>query len=517
MRRSHQFVAVGMAFLLLLSGASARSKHDRKGKKHTDAVATPAKSGDEGGDPPATPTKKDDPGAKPDGASAGQADPGSAGGPSAASSAVAGGDAKPATGGDVKVATKEKKAKRLRSTTLPLLEKNFSEPIAVALQREMSDVLKRNPRLDQKELDVRLAEFAQEMPFDQVELARTAYQNGREAFNKLELDSAILTLSDAVDQLIAVLPYIKKQELADAMMALAVAQQQRNKIPAMQSTLRRLVTWRPTYQVDSDQFPPAINDPLEAARSYQTQQPQGLVKVLSEPTGAQVFVDGEFAGTAPMTVEHLTVGEHYITFKKLGFKRGLRVANISKDRPAQVLGKLDRSEKFLLVEQAIARVGPTMGQKRLDKVVDNLRETLFLDHAIFLRMQRTATLSSGVEDVTVSAYLYDLRSRSLLSEKSEKVRVQNGVPAEGAMALLADKLYEGVDYDSVEQRPDDAPIPVAVQQTPLYKKWWFWTAIGVVVAGGASALAVGLTLREPSCPDGNTCTGNLVYSLQIPF
>ena len=38
-----------------------------------------------------------------------------------------------------------------------------------------------------------------------------------------------------------------------------------------------------------------------------------------------------------MTVEHLTVGEHYITFKKLGFKRGLRVANIVKDRPAQVL------------------------------------------------------------------------------------------------------------------------------------------------------------------------------------
>ena len=61
MRRSHQFVAVGMAFLLLLSGASARSKHDRKGKKHTDAVATPAKSGDEGGDPPATATKKPTP------------------------------------------------------------------------------------------------------------------------------------------------------------------------------------------------------------------------------------------------------------------------------------------------------------------------------------------------------------------------------------------------------------------------------------------------------------------------
>lgn len=505
MRRSHQFIAVGMAFLLLLSGADAR-KPSKKGKTHTEAVATPESAGDGGSSASPAATKPEEPAAsKEDKGSANPAD----GATTAAAPGPASADAKPAP--------KEKKAKRLRSTTLPLLEKNFPEAVAVTLQREMSDVLKRNARLDQKELDVRLAEFAQEMPFDQVELARTAYQNGREAFNKLELDSAIVTLSDAVDQLIAVLPYIKKQELADAMMALAVAQQQKGKNPAMQQTLRRLVTWRPTYQLDTEQFPAAINDPLEAARGYQAQQPQGQLKVLSEPTGAQVFVDGEFAGTAPLTVEHLTVGEHYVTFKKLGFKRGLRVANVIKDRPAQILGKLDRSEKFLLVEQAIGRVGPTMGQKRLDKVVDNLRETLFLDHAIFVRMQRAASQSSGVEDVNVHAYLYDLRSRSLLSDKSERVRVQNGVPAEGVMALLADKLYEGVDYDSVEQKPDDAPLPVVVQQKPLYKRWWFWTAIGVVVAGGASALAVGLTLRQPSCPDGNTCTGNLVYSLQIPF
>lgn len=500
MRRGHQFVAVGMAVLMLLSSANAR-KADKKGKK-TDVV-TATDSAGESGSAKASDAKPDEKTATPAADAAA-----SAGDAAATGSAPAAADAKPA---------KDKKVKRLRSTTLPLLDKNFPEPVAVALQREMSDALKRNARLDQKELDVRLAEFAQEVPFDQVELARTAYQNGRDAFNKLELDNAIVTLSDAVDQLIAVLPYIKKQELADAMMALAVAQQQRNKNPAMQATLRRLLTWRPTYQVDNDQFPAAINDPLEAARTHQSQQPQGQVKVLSEPPGAQVFVDGEFAGTSPLNVEHLTVGEHYITFKKLGFKRGLRVANIVKDRPAQILGKLDRSEKFLLVEQAISRVGPTMGAKRLDKVVDNLRETLFLDHAIFLKMQRSAPQSSGSEDVTVAAYLYDLRSRSLLSEKTETVKVQGGVPAEGAMALLADKLYEGVDYDSVEVKPDDAPLPVAVKQTPLYKRWWFWTAIGVVVAGGASALAVGLTLRQPSCPDGHTCTGNLVYSLTIPF
>ena len=29
-------------------------------------------------------------------------------------------------------------------------------------------------------------------------------------------------------------------------------------------------------------------------------------------------------------------------------------------------------------------------------------------------------------------------------------------------------------------------------KTPVYKKWWLWTAVGVVVAGGAVGLGLGL-------------------------
>lgn len=43
-------------------------------------------------------------------------------------------------------------------------------------------------------------------------------------------------------------------------------------------------------------------------------------------------------------------------------------------------------------------------------------------------------------------------------------------------------------------------VPLAdeprVNTTPAYKKWWLWTAVGAVVAGGATALAVSLAGRE---------------------
>lgn len=400
------------------------------------------------------------------------------------------------------------KARRLRVTIAPLPSPGVSESAMVAVQRELGESLKRNSHLDMKDLDVRLADFAQEIPADQVDFARDSYSKGKELLYKLEVDKAIAQLADAVDQLVAVLPYIKKQELADAMMGLAVAQMQKGNTKAMQQTLRRLLTWRPTYQPDST-IPPQMNDPLEAARTTVSQLPQGQIKILSEPPGAQVFVDGDYIGVSPTTASGLAVGEHYVTFKRLGYKRGLRVAQVTA-AGVQVLDNLKRAEKYLLVEQALARTAPQMGQSPLDPVVDNLRETLFLDHLVFLQAKKGAT----DDELLLKSYLYDLRTRRLLSEKDSRVRLlAGGVPQAGTLASLADSAYANVDYSGGLAAPVDAPPPKQAENKPLYKRWWFWTALGVIVAGGASAVAVGVLTRSPSCPGGHVCTGSITYAL----
>lgn len=401
------------------------------------------------------------------------------------------------------------KARRLRITIAALPTKDVSEDVLVALQRELGEGLRKNARLDMKDLDVRLAEFAQEMPFDQVELARTTMQKGKDALFKMEIDSAITQLSDSVDQLIAVLPYIKKQELADAMMSLAVAQHQKGNARGLQQTLKRLLTWRPNFAPDPSQVPPALNESLEAARQQVSQLPRADLNVTSEPTGAQVFVDGDYIGVAPITVPGLAVGEHYITLKKLGYKRGLRVAQVKEGGGSPVVGKLQRSEKYLLVEQAIAKVAPEMGQSPIDNVVDNLRETLFLDQTVFMGVQK----GTG-EEVLLTAYLYDLRTRRLLTKESTKVRLQGGVPASGALAGAADRLYVGVDYDGSGLRaPVDAPPPEPADTRPLYKRWWFWTAVGVIAVGTVAAVAVAASQRNTSCPSGHFCTGAIGFAL----
>lgn len=401
------------------------------------------------------------------------------------------------------------KARRLRVTIAPLPSAGVSEAAKVALQRELGDALRRNSHLEMKDLDVRLADFAQEIPSDQVDFARESYQKGKDALYKLEVDKAVAELADAVDQLVAVLPYVKKQELADALMALAVAQMHKGKLTAMQQTLRRLLIWRPTYQPDAS-VPPQMSDPLEAARQAVNQLAQGQLTIRSEPPGAQVFVDGDYIGVAPTSISGLPVGEHYVTFKRLGYKRGLRIAQVTPSG-VQVVGKLERAEKYLLVEQALSRTAPQMGKSPLDPVVDNLRETLFLDHMVFMQVQKSADRE---EELALHTYLYDLRTRQLLSHKEVSVRLTAGsAPQPGSLDGLASSLYAGVDYTGGLRQPIDAPPPPVAESQPLYKRWWFWTAVGVIVAGGASALAVGLATRPPSCPSGHVCTGAITYAL----
>ena len=49
----------------------------------------------------------------------------------------------------------------------------------------------------------------------------------------------------------------------------------------------------------------------------------------------------------------------------------------------------------------------------------------------------------------------------------------------------------------------DPPIPTS-EDPPVYKRWWFWTAAGLVLAGGvAAAFAVGS--RSPGCPADADC------------
>jgi hypothetical protein len=365
------------------------------------------------------------------------------------------------------------------------------------VMRALDDGLKRNPRLEMKDLDTRLADFAQEVPQEQIDEGRLLLQEGQKALTALELPVAIKKLTQAVDVLSKVLPYIKKAELADAMMALGASQFENGDKKEAVRTFARLIVWRTDYKVDLNHYPPALMTVVEDVRKDVEKQKRGSLEIRSEPAAAQAYVDGKYIGVTPTFADGLIVGEHWVTLKKEGFKKAVMAAQVSSKVQQLVSIVMERSTKYLLVEQALAGVEKSLGEASLAPNADNLKEVLFVDHAIFVR-----AASGGAGQIKIDSFLYDLRTRRRLT------RVTKTVPAakaEKELQTLASALYLNVSYEAELVESKDAPPPKPYVRQPFYKTWWFWTAAGVAVAG----VVLGATLapRPKDCGSSSFCFG----------
>lgn len=149
-------------------------------------------------------------------------------------------------------------------------------------------------------------------------------------------------------------------------------------------------------------------------------------------------------------------------------------------------------------------------------------------HVAELR-QRTASLTL---DVDVEGARVLLRGSVLGTAPMKPVRVVAGtgvleVEADGYAPYKTDVTLPGggeltvrvhlVPRASSAPAAATSPTPAAVDEdtkdTPVTKKWWFWTGLGVVVAGGATAAVIVLTSKSDPAPRSGslgTVTGPLL-------
>lgn len=385
----------------------------------------------------------------------------------------------------------------VKATAIAMPHPGVSEDTMAGIMRAVEGGMKKNPRLAMLDLDARLADFAQEIPQGQIEAARQAFKSGTQALAESKISRAVQKLEDAVNELAKVLPYIKKQELADAMNTLAVARIEGGDRAAGKREFVRLLTWRQDHVYDAARFPPQYFTLFTEAQHDVEKAKLGSLRIASEPDGAQAYVDGKYYGITPCTAEQLPVGTHFVTVKKDGYRKAVAPAEVSTKKERRVDFSLARSEKYLLVGQTITNVNKTLGIEVADPSMDNLREILFIDHAVFVR-----AASSGASDITVNTYLYDLRTRRLLAHVE---RVISRAKIEAELPSIIPSLYANVSYEGELALPQETALPQQQARKPLVKSWWFWTSL-VVVAGGIAGAAAAIALTQPaSCPSGSFC------------
>lgn len=295
------------------------------------------------------------------------------------------------------------------------------------------------------------------------------------------------------------LSVVRRASLFDAYMLDAVAHCRMDQRRRCIQEFERILTFREGAEYDSTRYPADFASVFEDTRSRVAAGTRSSLRITTNPEGAEVFVDGTSYGASPALADNLLAGEHYVTVKAVGYEKLVARAAVRSRETASVSLLLQPIARALLLERDLARIPGELGQERAGPVISGLSGYLFVAQIVLGLVSETP---DGQLDVGL--YLYDLRTRFLLSEKH--ATIPGDAQALDRGRELAESLYHGVDLTGTVEAPEvDQNAPRVVDPArPLWKRWWFWTAVGVVAASGVTAAVLLTRDSGTDVPDGFT-------------
>jgi hypothetical protein len=180
----------------------------------------------------------------------------------------------------------------------------------------------------------------------------------------------------------------------------------------------------------------------------------GSLEIASSTAGAEVFIDGERAGTIPLgaPLTSLTPGEHTIKVVKPGFAPYIDVFKIDRKKPTRVDVELV----------------PVAGVLRLKTNVEAAR--VYVDGKFVGEAPITAEVSVGARAVQVSKGGYKDFFQNIAAVAGQEVNLD----------VQLEELPVGVN----PYKPPPPPPP------KWYEKWWVWTVGAVGVGAVVTAVVV---------------------------
>jgi hypothetical protein len=365
----------------------------------------------------------------------------------------------------------------------------------------MEEALHEDTRLDVIDKDTQLAEGAGFVPKEVISEARGLLGSGEAMLLKGRAKAALTRLKTAETQLSAALAYVSKREVARAQFLVGAAQAILGKTKSARKTFMRLQVWRPDFVADTSIEPALVMPVWEEAVARVAKLDGGSIEVTSKPSGALAYVDGTFIGFTPTTAEGLVVGEHYVTFKAVGYAREVKRVTVSSDEQNAVSTKLVRSPSSDAVDELVAELLPSLGSSTGPKALEKLAPLLGIQHAVFVLVPPPG------EKGEYQAYVYDTKTRKRLSAARAPASAEVETTfSEMAVSLYASLILEPIEEEVVEEEPDRDD-----RGSPFYKKWWFWAAVGAVATTAITVpLVIGGGTDAPTCPPGSVC-GEVIW------
>ena len=325
---------------------------------------------------------------------------------------------------------------------------------------------------------------------EHITTARQLSQEGSQAYLDLRLDDAEDLLQRAVTEFDTAQAAVEDESsLGRALLYLGAAQVFGGNTRRARHTFARLHRQMPHIKPDPNEFPPEVVSQYDSAAPRSS---EGAMHVMSDPTGAIVYVDFVPRGLTPLTVTDLTPGEHTVRLTRPGATPYLEQVDVGRSQAEVQAFLIDAEGSEGLAEMVAGITGHEL--KNGDGPIRQVGELLDLDKIGVVRV----SYGDSRQSVRLEMVIFDVASGR---------RVLRGeVQAPRALGELEPVVQQAV-QQSFERVLDPNAVsneetvlqgggevirtgPEDVEQPTFWKTWWFWTAVGAVVVGGVVLTAV---------------------------
>jgi hypothetical protein len=299
----------------------------------------------------------------------------------------------------------------------------------------------------------------------QVEEGEQALALGQKQFLDGQISSACPILSKAVNALTMGYPYlVYPAPLVDALMLYGACSSMLSNIEDAKKAFSMAIRLNPAVDVKDYSVAGEALAVFEEVKKSKGRA-KGMLEIVSTPDTAEVFVDNQRKGVAPLVGLEVEDGYHFVVVRKQGYMRAFSVASVSAGKTTKIELSLSPARRKPLLDIALAKVsaGAPAGE-----ISQDLKALFLADMALVVDFK-------------------DKDDKGVVSLLDLDMGVQVGKSEEVLLFDLDTYLKRVVETKTL---PSQAGYKTTAKQTRFYERWWFWTTIGVVCASGALALAL---------------------------
>lgn len=310
-----------------------------------------------------------------------------------------------------------------------------------------------------------------------VEEGKEELEQGQSLFDEMKFSEAkehFRLAVEAFSEGFAYLPYLKP--IIDALMYYGATQAITGDRENAIKSFMKAIALKDNVSVDDYSILPEPKSAFERAKQLITLGANGSLSVVTEPPGVEVFIDGHFLGISPLIEPSITAGPHFIVLSKVGYmKKSLAIdvppgQNVNISSPDGDMEPAKRKQILDGIRKKISSNDP----ERIRAGIEDLSGILLTSRALVVQILE----SDGTYSVEFS--MWDLTSQQ---------KVWGGrYPEQGFVSTLGRGIAENLISLAVEKDEGRTKIKTTQRVTKrgILSKWWFWTAVGVAVAGGTT-------------------------------